>query len=159
MYLVTNYFNSVVLTTVVWSVVAEVMVSGILALLVQFFFVFRAWKLSGGNYLYSLPIAAMSLAEFGAITGYVVKAYVLFTLIDALSHPFQTYSAYFTEYSQAMSLKALSLAVNALTALADILIALVLCHLLWQLRTNFRRTDAMITRLIIFAVYQYRVPK
>ena len=44
-YLVTNYFNPAILTTVVWSVVAEVMVNGVMALLVQFFFVFRAWKL------------------------------------------------------------------------------------------------------------------
>ena len=43
-YLVTNYFNPTILTTVVWSVVAEVMVNGVMALLVQFFFVFRAWK-------------------------------------------------------------------------------------------------------------------
>ena len=73
-YLVTNYFNPTILTTVVWSVVAEVMVNGVMALLVQFFFVFRAWKLSNRNFFLSAPIAAMSLAEFGVITAYVIKA-------------------------------------------------------------------------------------
>ena len=50
------------------------MVNGIMALLVQFFFVFRAWKLSNRNLFLSAPIAAMSLAEFGVITAYVIKA-------------------------------------------------------------------------------------
>ncbi|VDC03992.1 unnamed protein product [Peniophora sp. CBMAI 1063] len=133
-YLVTNYFNPAILTTVVWSVVAEVMVNGVMALLVQFFFVFRAWKLSNGNWFLSAPIAAMSLAEFGVITAYVIKA------------------APFTNYAQAASLKSISLTVNALTAITDVAIALVLCYLLQQSRTGFKRSDTLITKLIIFTV-------
>lgn len=157
-YLVTNYFNPEILTTVVWSVVAEVLINGIMALLVQFFFVFRAWRLSGGNYLLSLPIAAVSLAEFGVIIGYVIQAYVLKTSADSLPHIPNRYSASLADYSQAVSLKALSLTVNALTAVADTGIALVLYRLLWQSRTSFRRTDTMITKLIVFAVYQRHTP-
>jgi hypothetical protein len=105
-----------------------------MALLVQLFFVYRAWKLSNGNWFLSVPIAAASIAEFGVITTYVVKAV-----------PIQ-------DFTEAATLKSLSLTVNAMTAVTDVGIALVLCFLLQQSRTGFRRSDTLITKLIIFTV-------
>ncbi|KAI0034412.1 hypothetical protein K488DRAFT_45459 [Vararia minispora EC-137] len=134
-YLVKNFFNPLILTTVIWSVVAEVMVNGVMALLVQGFFVLRIFKLSGRNLWLSVPVAAMSLAEFGVITTYVARA------------------TPFTSYAQALQLKSLSLTVNALTAVTDVAIAAVLCFLLQKSRTGFRRrSDTLITKLIIFTV-------
>ena len=49
-------------------------------------------------------------------------------------------------------MKSLALTFNALTAVTDVAIALVLCYLLQQSRTGFRRSDTLITKLIIFTV-------
>ncbi|KAI0316362.1 hypothetical protein OF83DRAFT_1172972 [Amylostereum chailletii] len=133
-YLVRNYFNPAILTTVVWSVIAEVMINGAMALLVQGFFVYRIFKLSSKNWFLTLPVAAMSVAEFGVICTYVGKA------------------AHIVQFEESLKLKALSLTVNALTAATDVAIAFILCVLLQKSRTGFRRSDTMITRLIIFTV-------
>ena len=74
-----------------------------------------------------------------------------FRLNDRLAHG-PVLSAPFTNYAQAASLKSLSLTVNALTAVTDVAIALVLCYLLQQSRTGFKRSDTLITKLIIFTV-------
>ena len=74
-----------------------------------------------------------------------------FRLNDRLAHG-PVHSAPFTNYAQAASLKSLSLTVNALTAVTDVAIALVLCYLLQQSRTGFKRSDTLITKLIIFTV-------
>lgn len=49
-------------------------------------------------------------------------------------------------------LKGLSITVNILAAVADILIAASLCYFLHRSRTGFKKSDTMISRLILFTV-------
>jgi len=52
----------------------------------------------------------------------------------------------------ASELKSLSMAVNALAAAGDVLIAAILCAMLQKSRTGFKRSDTMINKLILFTM-------
>jgi hypothetical protein len=58
----------------------------------------------------------------------------------------------FETFKQLGALKGLSITVNALAAVGDVLIAAVLCIVLHRSRTGFHRSDTMINKLIVFAV-------
>lgn len=63
-----------------------------------------------------------------------------------------TSSINMTTFAELTALKPLSMSVNALAAAGDVLIAVLLCTLLQQSRTGFRRSDTMINKLILFSI-------
>ncbi|KAH8804266.1 hypothetical protein DL96DRAFT_637435 [Flagelloscypha sp. PMI_526] len=134
-YLVTNYGNPAILTQLTWSLLTEVIFNGLTAFLVQTFLTLRVWKLSNHNYLVTAVIYSLVLAEFGTVTAFAIKAL-----------------ANFTTFAQLATLQSLSVTVNALAAMGDVMIAMTLCTLLHRSRTGFHRSDTIINKLILFAV-------
>ncbi|KAL4075443.1 hypothetical protein J3A83DRAFT_4369599 [Scleroderma citrinum] len=133
-YLVTDIGAPAELGKIVWSLVVEVLFNAITAFLVQCFLMMRVYRLSNKNTIVTVSVMAVVLAEFIMSLIYVSK-----TL---------TYET----FNELGGFKSLSSAINATTAASDIMIMGCLCYLLQKYRTGFRRSDAIITRLIIFSV-------
>ncbi|KAL4075733.1 hypothetical protein J3A83DRAFT_2027255 [Scleroderma citrinum] len=133
-YLVKDIGAPAELGNVVWSLIVEVLFNAITAFLVQCFLTMRVYRLSNKNIIATLTVMTVVLAEFIMSLIYVSKA------------------INFETFVQLAQLKALSSAINATTAASDVMIAGCLCYLLQKSRTGFRRSDTMITRLIIFSV-------
>jgi len=55
-------------------------------------------------------------------------------------------------YEELLTISPLAISINAVSTAADVFIAATLVSLLQRSRTGFRRSDTMITRLIIFVV-------
>ncbi|KAI0049997.1 hypothetical protein FA95DRAFT_699318 [Auriscalpium vulgare] len=133
-YLVSNFFNPAYLEHVTWSILAEVLISGVVAVLVQSFFVGRIYTLSKKNLYVTGVVVILILAQFGVTLAYCSRAFTMST------------------YTQIATIKGLSMAINGTTAATDLAIAVVLCSLLHKSRTGFRRSDTLINKLIIFTV-------
>ncbi|KAI0069201.1 hypothetical protein BV25DRAFT_1818183 [Artomyces pyxidatus] len=134
LYLVTNYFNPPFLGEVTWSILAEVLVAGLVALIVQSFFISRIYTLSKKNMFLTGGVAVLVVAQFMTVLVYCSKAFRM------------------TTYVEIATIKGWSMSINATTAASDLAIALVLCGLLHNSRTGFRRSDTMINKLILFTV-------
>ncbi|KAH9475728.1 hypothetical protein JR316_0011287 [Psilocybe cubensis] len=61
-------------------------------------------------------------------------------------------SLQFETYEQLLSITPLTITINALSTVVDVAIAASLCIMLHNARTGFRRSDTIITKLIIFVV-------
>jgi hypothetical protein len=134
-YVVTNWGSEAVLATVVWSLLAEVLFNGFAAFCVQSFLTWRIWALSKKMWITSI-VACLVLAEFGCVITFGVIALIRVRTFEDL----------------AADLKGLSIAVNALAAAGDVLIASVLTFLLQTSKTGFQRSDTMLNKLTLFAV-------
>lgn len=133
-YVISNYNNPAILTNMVWSILLEVLFNGFIGLLVQMFLTLRVWRLSSQNVLLTAVVGALVLAEFGCSAVFTVQSMRLQT------------------WGELTRLKGLSITVNILAAVADILIAASLCFFLHRSRTGFKKSDTMISRLILFTV-------
>ncbi|KAJ8596451.1 hypothetical protein M405DRAFT_166863 [Rhizopogon salebrosus TDB-379] len=127
-YLVTDFGVYEDLTTLVWSLIVEVLFNGFTALMVQ-------WSaVSNKSIIATASVLSLVIGEFVLVVVYVAKA------------------INFTTFAQLTELKPLSMSVNAVAAAGDVLIAIFLCTLLQQSRTGFRRSDTMISKLILFSI-------
>ncbi|KAJ3514888.1 hypothetical protein NLJ89_g2112 [Agrocybe chaxingu] len=133
-YVITNYNNPIRLEDMVWSILLEVLFNGLISFIVQAFLLLRVWRLSGNNIPLTVVIAALILAGFGCSTAFTAKSMKLQT------------------WAELGQLKGLSIAVNIVGAVADILIAAALFFLLHSSRTGFKKSDTMISKLIAFTV-------
>ncbi|KAK2467379.1 hypothetical protein APHAL10511_000614 [Amanita phalloides] len=133
-YVITYFGNYTQLGNLVWSILVEVLFNGLTALLVQSFLTMRVWRLSNRNTWLTMLVLMLVIGEFACV--------VVFT---SLSLRLET-------FAQLAHLKPLSILVNTLAAVSDVLIAGTLCTLLHRSRTGFHRSDTMINKLIIFAV-------
>ncbi|KAL0565271.1 hypothetical protein V5O48_016757 [Marasmius crinis-equi] len=143
-YVITEYGKPTTLNEAVWSLLAEVLFNGLSGFLAQSFYALRVWRcmlifnfrLLDNATTLTLFYGPFSLfCEFGSITAFGIKALVSVKTFTDLAH-----------------MKRLSVLVNALAAAGDIYIAAVLTILLYKSKTGFRRSDAMITRLMVFAI-------
>ncbi|TFY76164.1 hypothetical protein EWM64_g7848 [Hericium alpestre] len=112
----------------------EVLFNSFTAFLVQSFFTVRIYKLSNKNILVTGTVYALVLGQFFVTLVYFIKGIQMST------------------FAQLGTLKAISMAVNAMTAASDVAIALALCSMLHKSRTGFRSSDSMINKLIMFTV-------
>ncbi|KAF9647046.1 hypothetical protein BDM02DRAFT_2821025 [Thelephora ganbajun] len=133
-YLVTNYYKPQKLNDLVWSLVVEVLFNGITALLVQSFYAVRVWKFSQRNLLITVILAVFIVAEFVSVVVYVAKG------------------IHFRTFTELHTLKPLSMTVNVLAVVGDVLITVVFCILLSRARSSVQRSNTMITLLIAFSV-------
>ncbi|KAJ2926471.1 hypothetical protein H1R20_g10627, partial [Candolleomyces eurysporus] len=139
-YTVTNWGNPIILDDLIWYASSLVLTPSVLcAKLPHFagaccFLTMRVWRLSSRNYLLTGLTALLVIAEFACV--------IAFT---GLSLGLKT-------FSRLANLEALSIAVNALAAAGDVLIAATLCTILHRSRTGFHRSDTMINKLILFSV-------
>ncbi|KAF6762825.1 hypothetical protein DFP72DRAFT_568807 [Ephemerocybe angulata] len=133
-YIVTNYGNPNSLGHLVWSILLEVLFNGFIGLLVQGFLALRVWRLSNENIPLTVTVVALVLAEFASSVAFTVKSMRLQT------------------WGELGQLKGLSITVNIVGVVADILIAGALFFFLHRSRTGFKKSDTMISRLILFTV-------
>lgn len=129
-YVISNYNNPAILTNMVWSILLEVLFNGFIGFLVQMFLTLRVWRLSSQNIPLTAVVGALVLAEFGCSVVFTVQSMRLQT------------------WGELTRLKGLSITVNILAAVADILIAASLCYFLHRSRTGFKKSDTMISRLV-----------
>ncbi|RXW25788.1 hypothetical protein EST38_g71 [Candolleomyces aberdarensis] len=135
----------------VWSILLEVLFNGFTGLLVQGFLTLRVWRLSNENTVLTATVAALVLAEFGSSVAFTIKSMRLRTWADLAqlkvdSPPVE--SEWWSEYIR----QGLSITVNIVGVVADILITGALFFFLHRSRTGFKRSDTMISRLILFTV-------
>ncbi|KAL4267424.1 DUF6534 domain-containing protein [Pleurotus pulmonarius] len=133
-YLVSNYTNPAMLGNIIWSVLLEVLFNSLICLLVQGFLTMRVWRMSNKNKILTFIVLCLVIAEFVCSVVFVVQSMQLQTWL------------------QLSQLKGLSMAVNVLAAAGDALIAASLVYLLRRSRTGFKKSDTMISRLIVFTV-------
>ncbi|KAF9483932.1 hypothetical protein BDN70DRAFT_873049 [Pholiota conissans] len=133
-YVVTNYNNPNVLDKIVWSILLEVLFNGLIGLLVQGFLALRVWRLSGNNLPLTVVVGCLVLAGFGCSVAFTAQSMQLQT------------------WAQLERLKGLSMAVNLLGAITDVLITAALFVFLQRSRTGFKKSDNMISKLIAFTV-------
>ncbi|KAF8890821.1 hypothetical protein CPB84DRAFT_1391207 [Gymnopilus junonius] len=136
-YLVTNYFNPAGLVDGHWSLFVSVILNSIIACVVQSFFVGRIFRLCGPRIKWwiatGLGLLVFCHFAFGIET-------VIFMFIKK-------------ELSRIPEINLFAATPFAIFAvLSDIVIAGFLCYLLHGSRTGFRRTDAIVTTLIIYAI-------
>ncbi|KAG7443913.1 uncharacterized protein BT62DRAFT_304616 [Guyanagaster necrorhizus] len=134
-YLVGHYGDETELQKTVWSLLAEVLLNGFTAFLVQSFLALRVWRLSSENFVVTAIVALLVIAEFGCIIAFGTLALI-----------------HVHTFVELARLKYLSISVNALAAAGDVFIAGTLCLLLHRSRTGFQNSDTMINKLILFAV-------
>ncbi|EAU84305.2 hypothetical protein CC1G_01301 [Coprinopsis cinerea okayama7 len=130
-YVITNYNNPSILNRLVWSILLEVLFNGFIGLLVQGFLTLRVWKLSDENIPLTVVISLLVLAEFACSAAFTVESLKLRTWEDL------------------GSLKGLSISVNIIGVVADVVIAGALFYFLQRSRTGFKKSDSMISRLIL----------
>ncbi|KAF8211493.1 hypothetical protein K438DRAFT_1958595 [Mycena galopus ATCC 62051] len=133
-YVITNYSRPEALSNLVWSILLEVLFNGLIGLIVQSFLTMRVWRLSNGNKALTAVTASLVLAEFGCSVAFTIQSMQLHT------------------WKELGELKGLSMSVNILGAAADFVIALILVFYLRRSRTGFKKSDTMISKLIMFSV-------
>ncbi|KAJ7047708.1 hypothetical protein C8F04DRAFT_1059821 [Mycena alexandri] len=133
-YVITNYSHPEALSKLVWSILLEVLFNGLIGLIVQSFLTMRVWRLSNRNIALTGVTASLVLAEFGCSVAFTIQSLQLET------------------WAQLGELKGLSMTVNVLGAAADLFIALILVFYLHRSRTGFKKSDTMISKLMLFSV-------
>ncbi|KAK0206186.1 hypothetical protein DFS33DRAFT_1312903, partial [Desarmillaria ectypa] len=133
-YVVTNFSNPAELENLVWSILLEVLFNGFIGFLVQSFLTMRVWRLSNEKVPLTAVIAALVLAEFGCSVAFTIQSMKLSTWAD-LTH-----------------MRGLSMTVNVVGAVSDVLIAASLFYFLHRSRTGFKQSNTMISKLILFSV-------
>ncbi|KAJ7122783.1 hypothetical protein C8R44DRAFT_875986 [Mycena epipterygia] len=133
-YVITNYSHPEALSTLVWSILLEVLFNGLIGLIVQSFLTMRVWRLSNKNIALTAVTASLVLAEFGCSVAFTIQSLQLST------------------WEELAKLKGLSMSVNVLGAAADLVIAVILVFYLRRSKTGFKKSDTMISKLIMFSV-------
>ncbi|KAG7445905.1 uncharacterized protein BT62DRAFT_141887 [Guyanagaster necrorhizus] len=133
-YVVTNFSNPTEQENLVWSILLEVLFNGFIGFLVQSFLTMRVWRLGNENVALTAVITCLVLTEFGCSVAFTIQSMKLSTWAD-LTH-----------------MRGLSMTVNVVGAISDVLIAASLFYFLHRSRTGFKQSDTMISKLILFSV-------
>ncbi|KAJ7442172.1 hypothetical protein B0H11DRAFT_1932496 [Mycena galericulata] len=127
-YIITNFGNPDVLSHLVKTLVIEVFFENFIALAVQFFYCYRVFRLSNGNW---------------AVSGCLISN-------PLLTKRFIKWHSWLTKIADLGAVKTLSMSCNIATAVTDVLITSVLIYYLATAKKGLKQTDHMINRLIAF---------
>ncbi|KAK0227343.1 hypothetical protein EDD85DRAFT_957958 [Armillaria nabsnona] len=133
-YLVKNYLNPLAVYAPTWSVILHVAITSISDFIIRSMFARRVYRLSGGNRVITLWIAAVSTTDL--VCGIVITAKAFGI----------------SSYLQLDTLSSLLYLNFAAGTTSDISVALALCYYLYTSRTGFQRTDSLITILMAYTV-------
>lgn len=136
-YLVSNYNNPAGLKSGHWTLFISILINVLISCIVQSFFTYRIFQLSANRARWWL----------GSIIGIFVFAHFVFGVETVAFCFIKKDFARLTEFAL---FAATPFAITAV--LSDILIAGSLCILLHGSRTGFKRTNALVTTLIIYAI-------
>ncbi|KXN86290.1 hypothetical protein AN958_10152 [Leucoagaricus sp. SymC.cos] len=129
-YVISNFNNPMILTRMVCSVCCSILFKGLVGFLVQGFLTLRVWRLSSNNVYITTTIVSLAHPHFSPCCTYAIG------------------SIQYHDWEELKALKGLSITVNILAVLPDVLIASSLFYFLHRSRTGFRKSDTMITRLV-----------
>ncbi|KAJ7067956.1 hypothetical protein C8F01DRAFT_1246510 [Mycena amicta] len=147
-YTISNFNNPGALSMLVWSILLEVLFNGLIGLIVQGFLTLRVFRrkallrfshlhsllVSNGNIGLTVTAGSLVLAEFGCSVAFTIQSMKLET------------------WKELGQLKPLSMTVNVLAAVSDLVIAMILVYYLRRSKTGFKKSDTMISKLIVFSV-------
>ncbi|KDR78680.1 hypothetical protein GALMADRAFT_244175 [Galerina marginata CBS 339.88] len=132
-YLITSYANPLALLFPTWSILSQVYVTCISDLVVRLIYARRVWMISRNMFIAFLVVltSAVALGTGIAFTtlAFIGKTYASLTHISYLMY----------------------IALGGAVA-ADIIIASALCTSLARSRTGFKKTDSMVTVLMLYAI-------
>jgi len=134
-YFVENFAHPAALAQNHWSIGAEIISNALVGFLVEGFFVYRVWRVSGSKVLLPLAASILAIAHLGTNLVSAVLGFKYNNFHDLLK-----------------ALKPMAIGGSILGACEDLAIALILAYCLYQGRSGFRTTNSMITRLIAVAV-------
>lgn len=132
-YVIDNFANPIAILRPTWSLVTQIYITVLIILVVRSVFTARIWILSYGNKFLVVIITLTSLFVFG--TGYGFASIGFGTTFKKL---FEESWMLYASLGGAVA--------------ADLMIALSLCYLLMRNRTGFKRTDSLVTTLLVYAV-------
>ncbi|KAI0057369.1 hypothetical protein BV25DRAFT_1920217 [Artomyces pyxidatus] len=136
MYCVTHQGDPTIMEHLFSTLIIEVIFSNVIAILVQLFYIQRIYKLCMKHW-YQVPVtaftASLSLASFVTLMVYSAQG------------------VKYSTFAELTKLKPISVACNILAAVTDIAISLCLVVLLHTSRSEVKRTNDMINRLMLFA--------
>ncbi|KAF7422315.1 hypothetical protein PC9H_010471 [Pleurotus ostreatus] len=144
-YVISNYFNPLALMDMVWrvaslspapmsSILVEVLFNGFIGFIVQSYLTYRIWRLSNKKIWVLCLIGPFVLAEFICSVVFTVMALQMKT------------------FGELTALKGLSMTVNILAAVGDLFISICLVYMLYRRRTGYKKSNTIISRLIIFTI-------
>lgn len=132
-HLITNFSNDSSLDNLTWSMNAQTGLNGLIALIVECIFARRVFILSK-NVLITTTIVLLSCFHFSLSIVFTLKSFRLGSM---------------GEFQQLIWVTS---AGNGSSAVADILIAASLCFYLYKNRTGYRKTNSLITTLIVYSL-------
>lgn len=135
-YLVDNFGNTDQIQIIIYSFDAEVMMTAVVVLIVELFFVVRIYKLNSQNWLVPAVITVLALGSFGSCTAFAVA---------------QIQDDSFLGLSKKDRVGTIS-AFNGSAALADILITVALSWNLSQSRSGISRTNNVIQKMLTYTI-------
>ncbi|THU77207.1 hypothetical protein K435DRAFT_702890, partial [Dendrothele bispora CBS 962.96] len=140
-YLVTNFNNPIFLTTCVWfCLVASFLY--IVDLFSHSFLASRVWRCMLSLHICIPHFMILVVAEFGMVPHFCIRLPGSNLCLVKIN-----------TFEELKELRGLSISVNALAAIGDVLIACSLIVLLQKSKTGFKRSDTMINKLILFTVH------
>ncbi|KAF9074220.1 hypothetical protein BDP27DRAFT_224577 [Rhodocollybia butyracea] len=133
-YLVSNFGDVDYLGVVVWSILVMVLLSAIIAVVIQLFMCWRIWILSDKNVFWIGPIILIVVASFAITMVYFGKSWSLRTWVELAE------------------LSKVSRGVNGLNFGGDIAITFAMVYLLGTSKSGIKRTDALVNHLMHFCL-------
>ncbi|KAI0648798.1 hypothetical protein C8Q79DRAFT_472087 [Trametes meyenii] len=136
-YLVIDFANPFKVITVVWSVPTEIVLNAILALILNVVPRFLTFRLLQLSKRYSLPIIAgvLSLANFGTNLTYAIRGYPFKNIFEA-----------------EVALRTQGIAGLSISVATEFFISLSLAYFLHSRRTGLRKSNDIITKLIMLTI-------
>ncbi|KAI0336997.1 hypothetical protein BDW22DRAFT_1040348 [Trametopsis cervina] len=133
-YMVTNFSNPLVITTVTWSIMLHVAITGVSDFLIRGIFAYRVYRLSGRNKWLTSAIIATALLVLGTSITFSVRGWQLGAYADFTHISWVLYTAF------------------GAGVVADSTIAIALCIFLARHRTSIKRTNSIVRSLMLYSI-------
>jgi len=135
-YTVTNWGDVVVLGLTTWSLKIQILIGTIITLVVQCFFAFRIWRLSGKNWVLAGAIVILSLIQLGFGTAVCMVHFFQESLstTDSKGDKFRIETGLSSDIA------------------CDLVITASMVYYLQKSRTGFKGTNQMINMLITYTI-------
>ncbi|OJT12773.1 hypothetical protein TRAPUB_10608 [Trametes pubescens] len=134
-YLITNFNDTDNLDKTTWSMALQTDCNGLIGLIVEGFFARRVWMMSH-NWLITGVILVLAALHFGL------------GVVSILRPP----SFILGRFSKFKSLTWVTCLGLGAAAAADVLIAGAMCYYLYRKRTGLKKTDSLVTTLMVYSI-------
>ncbi|KAI0046883.1 hypothetical protein FA95DRAFT_1559648 [Auriscalpium vulgare] len=133
-YLITHYADPIALLSNIWSIEVGIIFNALIAFVVESFFVARIWRLSSNRFV-------------TGVCGFFTAAHLAMNLL------FPIRGMFIPNLAEAeVKLKSTGVTGLCVAVVADVLISAFTSFYLQRSRTGFRKSDDMVTKLIILTV-------